>query len=48
MSIRKLFRIPEGYKITEIGMDEQEINVHIDDPYRRNKNVCSGCGKIHE
>ena len=47
MSMRKLFRIPDGYKITKIETDEEGINVYIG-PYKRKKGVCSGCGKIHE
>ncbi|MCK5215421.1 MAG: transposase [Candidatus Omnitrophica bacterium] len=45
-SIRSLLKIP-GYKIKEIiNKGEGEIHIRIE-PHKRNKGICSGCGKSH-
>lgn len=48
MTIRKLFRVPQGYKITRVEEpNEDEITIDIE-PYKRQKGICSGCGEIHQ
>jgi len=45
--IRGLLRTP-GYKIREIfEKDEAAIHIRIE-PYKRNRGICSGCGKQHK
>lgn len=45
-SIRSLIKIP-GYKIKEvINKTERQIDIRIE-AYKRNRGICSGCGKSH-
>jgi len=43
--IKWLLKIP-GYKIKEIQATETEINIWLE-AYKRNRGVCSGCGRQH-
>ncbi|MBI4708141.1 MAG: transposase [Candidatus Omnitrophica bacterium] len=48
MTIRKFFRVPQGYKITRVEETvEDEITINIE-PYKRQKGICSGCRQIHQ
>jgi len=44
-TIRKLLNIPE-YKVVRVSSTASEIQVWLA-PYKRNKPVCSGCGRSH-
>lgn len=44
-TIRKLLNIPE-YKVEKVDSSEDCIHVWLK-PYKRNRPVCSGCGKVH-
>jgi len=44
-SIKSLLKIP-GFKVTKIESREKELHFWVE-AYKRNKGVCSGCGKSH-
>jgi len=44
-TIRKLLDIP-AYKVVGVDCREDDIHVWLK-PYKRNRAVCSGCGKVH-
>lgn len=44
-TIRKLLKIP-AYKVIKVENRDLEIHVWLE-PYKNNRAICSGCGKVH-
>jgi len=44
-TIRQLLKIP-AYKVIKIESKDTEIHIWLE-PYKRNRAICSGCGKAH-
>jgi len=44
-TIRQLLKIP-AYKVVKVESGDSEIHIWLQ-PYKRNRAICSGCGKVH-